>query len=228
MDATAHVETTAAEMAELHAKIDRLTEQVAFLAEEAELQRRQRQEWSDLKQDLTPVAMEAYQKVVEQLDEVEQYVQMEDFLRLGKRLVRSTNRLEQMLDQLESVSELTQDLAPLTQDAFVTLMARLDEMERRGYFAFVREGANIIDHVVESFSEEDVRQLGENIVLILETVKEMTQPQIMQLLRNTAVVVQDDVAQDVSWPQLMRQLNDPAVKRGLSKTLLVLKTVSDN
>ncbi len=166
---------------------------------------------------------------VEQLDEVESYVQLEDVLRLLKRLMRNTRNLEQMLDQMESMGAMWQDLTPLSQDAFLTLMNRLDEMERKGYFAFLKGGMDIMDQVVTSFTEDDVRQLGDNIVLILQTVKEMTQPEIMTMMRNTASVMrEEEPVGNVSMLTILRQLNDPAVKRGLSKTLSVLRTVSEN
>ena len=38
---------------------------------------------------------------------------------------------------------------------------------------------------IETFSKEDVEALGDNIVLILETGKEMTQPEIMQMMQST-------------------------------------------
>jgi len=178
-------------MLELNEKLDSLTTQVAFLSEEARQQQRRRQEWDDLKNDLTPVASDMYRLAVDQLDEVESYVQLEDGLRLMKRLMRNTRNLEQMLDQMESMMALWQDLNPLTQDAFLALMNRLDEMERKGYFAFFRGGMSIMDQIVTSFSEDDVEQLGQNVVLILNTVKEMTQPEIMMLMQNTAHVMRD-------------------------------------
>jgi uncharacterized protein YjgD (DUF1641 family) len=108
-------------------------------------------------------------------------------------------------------------------------MTRLDEMERKGYFAFLQGGMEIMDQIVTNFSEEDVRQLGENIVLIMETVKEMTQPEIMTLMSSSAHVMrEDDVPEDVSLFAILRQLNDPAVRRGLAKTLNVLRTVSES
>jgi uncharacterized protein YjgD (DUF1641 family) len=199
------------------------------LTEETRLQQRRRHEWDELKSDLTPIASDVFRLSVEQLDEVESYVQLEDVLQLAKRLARNTRNLEQMLDQMESLAELGRDFSPLTQDAFLATMNRLDEMERKGYFAFMRGGMAIMDNVVTSFSEEDVRLLGENIVLILQTVKEMTQPDIMQMLRSTAVTIrEDEPAENVSMISILRQLNDPAVKRGLAKTLTVLKTVSEN
>ncbi len=214
---------------ELNQKIDALNAQVAFLAEEARLQKQRRQEWDDLKNELTPVANDVFRVSVAQLEEVESYVQLEDVLRLLKRMMRNTRNLEQLLDQMESMGAMWQDLTPLSQDAFLTLMNRLDEMERKGYFAFLKGGMNIMDQVVTSFTDDDVRQLGDNIVLILQTVKEMTQPEIMTMMRNTASVMrEEEPVGNVSMLTILRQLNDPAVKRGLSKTLSVLRTVSEN
>lgn len=216
-------------MIELNQKIDALSAQVAYLTEEARLQQRRRQEWDELKNDLTPIASDVFRISVEQLDEVEQYVQLEDVFRLSKRLARNTRNLEQMLDQLESLAEMGRDITPLTRDAFLTLMTRLDDMERKGYFTFLRGGMEIMEKIVTSFTEDDVRQLGENVVLILQTIKEMTQPDIMQMLRNTASVIrEEETAENISMLSILRQLNDPAVKRGLAKTLSVLRTVSEN
>ncbi len=214
---------------DLNQKIDALTTQVAYLTEEARQQQRRRQEWDELKNDLTPIASDVFRISVEQLDEVESYVQLEDVLRLFKRLMRNTRNLEQMLDQMESMAALFQDLNPLSQDAFLSVMNQMDQMERKGYFTFMRGGMEIMDNVVSSFSEDDVRQLGENVVLILNTVKEMTQPEIMHMLQNTASVMrEEEPTENVSMFSILRQLNDPAVKRGLSKTLTVLRTVSEN
>ena len=211
---------------ELNRKIDLLTTQVAFLTEEAQQQRRRRQEWQELQNDMTPIATDLFRISVNELEEVESYVQLEDILRLFKRLLRNTHNLEQMLDQLESTMSLFQEINPLTQDAFLTLMTRLDEAERKGYFAFLRGGMGILDKVVTSFSEEDIEQLGDNVVFILQTVKEMTQPEIMSMVRDSVEVLrEEDPPKDISLFSIMRQMNDPEVKRGLAKTLAVLRTV---
>ena len=55
------------ELLELNRKVDALTEQMAFLAEEARQQQRRRQEWDELKNDLTPVASEMYRLTVQQI-----------------------------------------------------------------------------------------------------------------------------------------------------------------
>jgi uncharacterized protein YjgD (DUF1641 family) len=224
MAQTLSVDTT---LAELNQKIDRLTTQVEFLTEEAQRQKRRQQEWDELKDDLIPIGNDIFRLAVEQLEEVQHNVQIEDILCLFKRLLRNTRNLEQMLDQLESLTEMWQDLSPLSQDAFLALMNHLDEMERKGYFVFLQGGLDIADRIVTSFGEEDVRQLGDNIVLILQTVKEMTQPDIMNMMRQTALVVKEEEPVDTSLLSIIRQLNDPAVRKGLAKTLQVLKSMAD-
>ncbi len=214
---------------ELNRKIDFLTEQLMFVTAELRHQQERRLEWEELKSDATPIINDLFRISVEQLEEVESYVQFEDILHLFKRLLRNTRNLEQMLDQLESVMELWGDISPLTQNAFLSMMDKLDEMERKGYFTFAQGAMKIMDNVVTSFTEEDVQQLGDNIVLILETIKEMTQPEILTMLRSTVQAAQqDETTGDVSLLGILRQLNDPAVKRGLARTLNVLKTVADN
>ena len=78
---------------ELNQKVDALTAQVEFLAEEARQQQRRRQERDELISDLTPIVGEAYRLSVQQLDEIEGYVQLEDIARVLKRLMRNTRIL---------------------------------------------------------------------------------------------------------------------------------------
>jgi uncharacterized protein YjgD (DUF1641 family) len=221
MEQTATIDS----LAELNQKLDKLTTQVEFLTEEAHRQKRRQQEWDELKDDLIPIGNDLFRMSVEQLEEVQEHVQIEDMLRMFKRLLRNTRNLEQMLDQMESFMELWQDIGPLSQDAFITLMNYLNEMEQKGYFIFLQGGLEMADKIVTSFSEEDVKQLGDNIVLILQTVKEMTQPEIMGMLSNTAQVFTDEEPVDTSIISIIRQMNDPEVRRGLAKTLQILKSV---
>jgi uncharacterized protein YjgD (DUF1641 family) len=212
---------------ELSAKIDALTVQVAYLSEQARQAERQRQERAELVRDVTPIANQAFHIAIEQLEEVQEYVDLADLLRLLKRLLRNARNLERMLDQLEAVSDLADTLGPLTDQAFEKSVDALAEMERKGYFAFARGGAHILDSLVTSFSEDDVRRLGDNIVLIVNTVKDMTQPEILGFVRNTLMLAEKELEQplDISALGLVRQMGDPRVRRGLALTLRVLQAV---
>lgn len=212
---------------ELNQKIDLLTTQVAYLAEQAQIDERQRLDRAELFRDLTPIVNDAYRLTVEQLEEVQQYIDLSDLLRLAKRLMRNGRNLEKMLDQLESLMDLAETVGPLADHAFGQVVDKLAEMEAGGYFSFARGGVRILDNIVTSFSEEDVNRLGDNIVLMLNTVKDMTQPEILTFVRNTLLVAEQEIEKpvDISTLGLLRQMGDPAVRRGLALTMRVLHVI---
>ncbi len=212
---------------ELNQKIDLLTTQVQFLTEQAQRGERERQERAELMHDVMPIVNDAFRLTVEQLEEVQEYVELDDLLRLFKRLLRNGRNIEKMLDQLESVMDLAQTVGPLTDSAFEKATDLLQTAEHKGYFGFARGGMQIMDNVVTSFDEDDVKKLGDNVVLILNVVKDMTQPEIMSLVRNIVSGVEDEVAKPVntSLPALLGQMRDPNVRRGLALTMRVLRVV---
>ena len=214
-------------MVELNQKIDQLSSQVAYLTDQAELAERQRANRAELVQDLTPIANEAFRLTVEQLEEIQEYVELSDLLRLVKRLARNGRNFEKILNQLESLMDLVDTMGPLANEAFCKAVNELSELERKGYFTFAQGGLQIMDNVVTSFTEEDVNRFGDNVVLILNTVKDMTQPEIMNFVRNTLLVAEKEIEKpvDISYTGLMRQMRDPEVRRGLALTMRVLQVV---
>jgi len=216
---------------ELNAKIDALTAKIDLLTDYVVEQRRRQREWDELKDDLTPIANEMYLAAIEELSEIEPYIQLEDILHLLKRLARNINNIELMLDQLESLNDLMQDLGPIFNDALLFAVAQLDDMERKGYFDAMREGVYVMDNIVDAFGPDDVRQLGDNVVTILTTVKEMTQPEVMgavQNLTHTMRQVEEHPEQiDASAFGLLKQFRDPEVRRGLALTMQMLKSVGE-
>ena len=227
------------QLGEISRKLDLLTQsmmvlgqQVNCLQEQAETSRRRQQTIDDLLADLTPVVKDMYKAAEEQLAEMQQFVQLEDLTLLAKRVARNTRNIDEVLDYLESGLDFVHDAAPLTKDMMTEATAALSEMERKGYFGFVRQGAYVLDQVVTSFGEDDVKQLGDNVVLILNTVKSLTQPEMLNMVNgltagfHAAEAEADAGKLDTSLFGLMRQMRDPEVRRGLAITLETLKRVS--
>lgn len=223
-ETTALAETS---LAELSHKIDQLTAQVEFLTEEALRQRRRQQEWDELIADLGIVSKEAFRFLSEQLEEVEQCARIENVLLLVKRLLRDTCLLGQLLEQLESAMDFWQDFSPLTRNVAITLMNYLDEMERKGYFVFLRTLLDSFDGVVTSFSREELEQLRQNIRPLVATLKELTQPETQHVLQRTLSALQEDGTADASLFSLLRQLNHPATRRGLARALHLLAVLGE-
>jgi hypothetical protein len=150
-------------------------------------------------------------------------------------------RLEAMSEQLEmlvaeaeerralreSLSELTHDLSPMASQGFESMVHFLGEAEAKGYTEFARGSMGVVDRVVTSFDEDDVGALGDNIVLILETVKEMTQPEVMLMLRTTLQNVHDapEPSGTPSLLDLIRQMREPQVRIGLARLIVFLRSL---
>jgi uncharacterized protein YjgD (DUF1641 family) len=223
---------TQTQLEALNAKIDALTEQMAVLTDYVLEQRQRQQEWDELKEDLTPILMEMSDVAVEELEEIEPYVQLEDILAFLKRLAANLHNFETMLDQLESVNDLVQDMTPVANDAFIVAMDQMQEMEQRGYFAVLPELKRMADNVMDAFGPEDVRALGDNVVTILTTVRSMTQPEIMTLVQKLTDSTQEAVRTpddelDISTLGLIRQMRDPQMRLGLARTMTLLRAMGD-
>jgi uncharacterized protein YjgD (DUF1641 family) len=212
---------------ELTQKIDLLTAQVAYLTEQAQIAERARQDREDLLQTMMPVAKDAMRLATEQLDDVQAYLHPEDLVRLLKKIIRHGSHLELMVDQIDGVMDLLSVAGPITKEAVAKATVVFDDLDRKGYFAFAGSGMRMADNVVTSFTAEDANRLADNIVLILNTVKDMTQPEIMNFLRTTLLVSEKEIEKpvDTGYLSLLKQINDPAVRRGLALTLRVLRVV---
>ena len=218
--------------AELERKIDALSEQVAFLAEEAHLNRQRRNRWEELQNDVMPIASEAVIVVSNELDELD--VNISDLGALLRRLVKVAPVLERALGHIEMYSELGADVAPLGSEAFEFAVSRLADLGEKGYFTFAQGAVNVADRIVTGFTEDDVEQLGDNVVLILQTIKEMTQPEIMAALHRMIEAVQTQqrhIAAESTEPpsffHILKQMRDPEIRRGIARGLNTLRAVSE-
>jgi len=211
-------------------QINDINKKLDIILEEIELQRVHRREMEDLKDDLMRVGKDLYQSTVEELEEVADHIQTGDMLHLGKKLLRNVNNISGMFDQLESMSDLVNDLAPISREIVIDFMAKLDEFDRKGYFGFLREINRAMDNVVESFTVEDVRALGDNVVTILNTVKNLTQPDMLQALDNALTVYKKldiEVDKEISYFTLIRRMNTPEMRRGIAFGIRFLKSMAE-
>jgi uncharacterized protein YjgD (DUF1641 family) len=213
----------------IQTQIDNLSSKLDIILEEIELQRQHRREMDDLKDDLYRVGKDVYNTAIVELEEVADHIQTGDILHLGKKLLRNVNNLNRAFDQLESTRDFLQDVSPLVRESIIDLMSKMDEFDRKGYFQFIKELQKAGDNVVTSFTPNDVKMLGDNIVTILNTIKNLTQPDMLQAINNAVAVYKNiDVKVDekVSLFSLVKELNTPEVKRGLAVGLKFLKNLA--
>ncbi len=210
------------------ARLESLSAQVEDIREELAASRAAREKWSELAETLVPVSRGAMEVATRELQDLEQDVTFDDVTRFAHTTARAIPDMEVLVGQLGSLSELGHEITSISGAGMARLIEILQEAEDRGYFMFARQGATIADRVVTSFSEDDVRALGDNVVTILNAVKDMTQPEVMALVSRTAVTMREVEETPIEPPSilsLLRSMRDPQTRRGLARVLSMLHTV---
>jgi uncharacterized protein YjgD (DUF1641 family) len=133
----------------------------------------------------------------------------------------------------DAVAEFVDDAAPLGTDVMAVLTDRLAEAEQKGYFTMATAAIRVADRVVTNFDEHDVEALGENVVAMLEALRDVTQPEMLAFLgrmldaveAEQAAVASESVDPPSLWA-LARQVRDPEIRRGMARALHTLRAVS--
>ena len=122
--------------------------------------------------------------------------------------------------------ELMEEMTPILKEVMATATARLDQLEKQGYFRFARELGYVVERVVEGYSADDVRALGDAVVGILDTVRTLTQPEVLKLASEAgAVVSHSDDVEPLGLVGMVRATRHEDVQRGMAVFLEVLRHV---
>lgn len=211
----------------LDERLDRLDEQVAFLVEQARRDMIRQSAVAELLADLAPVSRQFMSTAGERLEDLD--LDPAEAMALVKTLGGSLGEINRLLAAVKPLVELSETVSELSGPALEALTRRLADLDERGYLRFAGAGVGVLDRVVTGFDESDVEALGENVVLILRTLRDMTQPEIMQMLQRTirSVKVEDEPAEPPGMFELLRQLRKPEARRGLARMIHVLDSLGN-
>jgi uncharacterized protein YjgD (DUF1641 family) len=222
---------TADRTAELEAKIDALTLQVQFLADEAVEQRRRRIAMEELQADLTPIATAAIGNAAVALDQAD--IDAGHLVSLAVRVAENADLLEKAVAQLESINDLVVDVMPIVKQGIELAIEKAAQLEEAGYFEFAEAGIGVIDRIVTGYSKEDVEALADNVVQMLDIVKDLTQPDMLAVTQRMLDVVHKQAelsgetdAEPPSLFALAGKVRDPEVRMGIGRALDTLKAVA--
>ncbi len=208
----------------IDARLDGIETQLALLIEDSQRRVIRQAALSELVSDMAPVGREAMAGVSDWLSGTE--INAAKVGRLAGAMAGSLSEIEALVRALKPLSGLVETMSELSGPALEMTTARLGEMDQRGYFQFMRSGLGVLDRIVTGFDEGDLDALGDNVVLMLETLRDMTQPDVMLMLRRTLHSVQ---AADAEEPPglfgLLREMRRPEVRRGLARLVQVLDSL---
>jgi len=117
------------------------------------------------------IGKDLFKATVDELDHAGVEVDTEALKSLVFRFIRNVGTLSELMEMLESTSDLIKDLTPIFHQVGLDSINKMNKIEEKGYFEFGEAVIRMMDNIVSHFSAEDVKQLADNIVTILETVK---------------------------------------------------------
>ncbi len=146
-------------------------------------------------------------------------------LELQQTLSRLDANVALLVEQQKKQQELLDTLVlPLSKEVLKSLTGTFGELEQKGYFTFGKELLGVLDAVVTHYKPEDVRALANAITTILDSVRAVTQPEVLRLAADAAQVVQSaEQMQPVGLLGVMRATSDHDVGRSLAVLLEVLR-----
>ena len=210
-------------------QINEINRKLDIVLEEINSQRLKREEVQDLVSDLSIISEDVFTNTVQTLDKAGVEMDYDALSNLLIRFVRNISTFNDMFEMLESAADLMKDIGPIVNQVGIDAIDKMAEFEKKGYVAFFAEAMKIMDNVVEHFTPEDVSALADNVVTILETVKNMTQPDVLEAMNNGVVIYKSMETKDIpeySLWKAFRAMNTPEMKRGLGFMITFMQKLS--
>jgi len=210
-------------------QINDINRKLDIVLEEVLAQKETRQSIEDLTTDLTIVGKDVFKSTVSELENAGVELDGEAVKQLMLKLIRNVETINEMFEMLESANDLVKDVSPILHQMGLDGIHMMNEFEQKGYFDFMREAMKIMDNVVEHFSVEDVRLLADNAVTILETVKNLTQPDMLKAINSGLIVYKsieiEDVEEYSMW-RAIKAMNSKEMKKGIGFMITFLQNIA--
>ncbi|MBS3806647.1 MAG: DUF1641 domain-containing protein [Bacteroidales bacterium] len=215
---------------DLQKQINEINQKLDQVLNHVNEQRLQRESLNDLADDLSIIGKDAFQSTVDELDKRDIEVNVDDLKNLSLRMLRNVDNFNQMLETFESMVDLTKDAGPIVNEVGVDVIHKFHEMEQKGYFDFLRESTRIMDTIVRNYSPEELRELAENIPVILETIHNITQPDMLRALNNAVNTYQETDFSEIKEYSLwktFKEMRSPEMKKGMGFMITFMKKLSN-
>lgn len=213
----------------LQTQVAELNQKVDLLLEYVNQQRLKTNQLEDLVADVSIVGKDIYDTAVEELDNRMVNLDLDQVKGLVLRILRNIENMNNFLEMFESITDLVKDAGPIFNEVIIDFTKKLNELDQKGYFEFFAETGKIFDNIISHYSPKDVRELADNVVTIMETVRSATQPEMMTALNNGLKIygsMEMENVPEYSVFKVMREMNKPEMKRALGFFVTFMKNMA--
>ncbi len=216
-------------MDNIQEQINALNSKMDLLLDYVREQKLKSETIEDLISDFTIIGKDVYDSTVEELDNRQVELEPSELTELGVSLLRNIKNFIAIIDTLESLMDLTKEIGPIANEVIIDVSKRLGEFEQKGYFDFLRESMGVIDNIILAFPPEDIKLLADNIVGIMNVIKQVSQPEIMNPLSKTLIAfkeVQEEEIPNYSIIKTLREMRSPEMKKTLGFLISLTKKIA--
>lgn len=214
----------------IQAQIDALNRKMDLILEEVYAQREMRESMLDLADDAYIIGKDVFKNTVIQLDKAGVEIDPEAVAGIGLKLVGNIGTINEFLETLESINDFMKDVGPIVHQAGLDAIHKLHELEQKGYIDFFRELSRSLDNIVTHYTAEDVRALSDNVVFILETIRNLTQPDMLKAINNALLIYKNldmENVEEYSLFKAMMEFRKPEMKKGIGFMITFLKKMNE-
>ncbi|MBI9037520.1 MAG: DUF1641 domain-containing protein [Bacteroidales bacterium] len=214
----------------IQTQINELNNKVDLILDYVNQQRLKSGAVDDLISDVSIIGKDLYDSVVSELDNQSVEIDPEELQMLGIKLIKNIKNFNTLLDLLESITDFAKDASPIVNEIIIDFTKKIHVFEQKGYFEFFVEISKVLDNIITKLSPKDIKQLSDNVGVILEIVKNFSQPEILNLINNSLVtfnnVAKDDIPKYSMW-KLFKEMRSSEMKKTLGFALTFIKNFSN-
>lgn len=214
----------------IQTQINELNTKVDLILDYVNQQRLKSGAVDDLISDVSIIGKDVYDSVVLELDNQSVEIDPEELQMLGIKLIKNVKNFNTLLDLLESITDFAKDASPIVNEIIIDFTKKINVLEQKGYFEFFVEISKVLDNIITKLSPKDIKQLADNVGIILEIVKNFSQPEILNLLNKSLLtfnnVAKEDIPKYSMW-KLFKEMRSSEMKQTLGFALTFIKKFSN-
>lgn len=214
---------------QINARLDALENKIDLLLDYVNQQRLSTNMVEDLAGDLSIIGKDFYDTAVEELDKRQVEIDPAQVTDLLISFLRNIDNFKVVMNTFEMLIDLTKEIGPMANEAIIDFTKKMALLEEKGYFELVKDFGPVIDNIVIGLKPQDMKDLADNVVLILHTIKDITQPNMLKSIDNAvkmyASIETENIPSYSVW-RLLREMNSPEMKKAFGFAITFMKNMS--
>ena len=214
---------------DIQIQINEINRKLDLILEDRAVQRQNNDAVIDLVDDLSIVGKDAFNSMVEGLDNAGIELDGDSIKHLFLGFIRNVENINTLMMSLESVMDLIKDAGPIVKEIGVDAVDKFKEIDDKGYFELIRQFTTAMDGVMTRFPKEELTGLSDKIESLINTLLVLIDPAFMskiEMFVTTYKEIDHENIPSYSVWKVMREMNKPDMKKSIGFIMTFLKEIN--